>query len=87
MFGLKAFFCAFGNYTFFRKRDTLSHLQTLNMVQQAGWGALGQASRKTWLGSKKNAMHNIRAMLKTQFRITGWIGPGCAWGENTRKKA
>ncbi|HDZ16128.1 MAG TPA: CbbBc protein, partial [Methylophaga aminisulfidivorans] len=48
----------------------------------AGWGALVSVTRN-WLGSK-NAMHNIRAMLKTN-QDHGLDCPGCAWGETPEK--
>lgn len=48
----------------------------------AGWGALVSVTRN-WLGSK-NAMKNIRAMLKTN-QDHGLDCPGCAWGETPEK--
>jgi molybdopterin-dependent oxidoreductase alpha subunit len=48
----------------------------------AGWGALISVTRN-WLGSK-NAIKNIRAMLKTN-QDHGFDCPGCAWGETPEK--
>lgn len=48
----------------------------------AGWGALASVTRN-WLGSK-NAIKNIRAMLKTN-QDHGFDCPGCAWGETPEK--
>lgn len=48
----------------------------------AGWGALVSVTRN-WLGSK-NAIKNIRAMLKTN-QDHGLDCPGCAWGETPEK--
>ncbi|WP_417550610.1 FdhF/YdeP family oxidoreductase [Methylophaga sp.] len=59
----------------------MSHYKPYN-GPAAGWGALVSVA-KNWLGSK-NAMHNIRAMLKTN-QDHGLDCPGCAWGETPEK--
>ncbi|MEC9315411.1 MAG: FdhF/YdeP family oxidoreductase, partial [Pseudomonadota bacterium] len=59
----------------------VSHYKPYN-GPAAGWGALVSVTRN-WLGSK-NAMKNIRAMLKTN-QDHGLDCPGCAWGETPEK--
>ncbi|HEC60031.1 MAG TPA: FdhF/YdeP family oxidoreductase [Methylophaga sp.] len=68
-------------YILYSRRNTLSHYKPYN-GPAAGWGALISVT-KNWLGSK-NAMHNIRAMLKTN-QDHGMDCPGCAWGETPEK--
>ena len=59
----------------------MSHYKPYN-GPAAGWGALVSVTRN-WLGSK-NAIKNIRAMLKTN-QDHGLDCPGCAWGETPEK--
>lgn len=59
----------------------MSHYKPYN-GPAAGWGALVSVTRN-WLGSK-NAVGNIRAMLKTN-QDHGLDCPGCAWGETPEK--
>ena len=59
----------------------MSHYKPYN-GPAAGWGALVSVTRN-WLGSR-NAISNIRAMLKTN-QDHGLDCPGCAWGETPEK--